>query len=214
MKRILILLASVSLVSCGTKIPVISNAPIVAPSAVHDMENTQNGIDSSLGENEKIKEKIKKQQEIINGQKNEIDKAITRAKIIEQKAKINEKINQEEAFLLVDQLNKVRERNMFLELEATKMAEINENQSKILEKTKADAKETLKKLLVTENEANELRTQNEYLAKNLQEKNNEVLKLTKELSSAKVYKNWVIGLASAFVLYFILTLVIKFYKPF
>lgn len=215
MKKILLpLFAGLLLGSCAPKIPVVPTSPTATASAVEDMENTQTGIDSSLSENEKIKEKLRRQQEIINNQKNEIDKAIARAKIIEQKAKENEQISADEAFQLVDQLNKVRDRNMFLEIEAEKMAKINENQNKILAKTKEDAQETLKKLLAKENEAKELREQNDYLSKNLQTKNDEVLMLTKNLATAKVYKNWVIGLAIAFALYFIITVAIKIYKPF
>lgn len=215
MKRFIpALLFGLMFASCSPDIPVEPNSPISTPSAVENLENTQNGIESSLSENEKIKEKIERQQEIINNQKNEIDQAITRAKIIEKKAKENEKISSEEAFQLVNQLNKVRDRNMFLEIEVDKINKINKNQNEILIKTKKDAQETLKKLIAKENEAKELRSQNDYLSKNLKNTNNEILKLTKNLASAKVYKNWVIGLAIAFALYFIITVVIKIYKPF
>ena len=56
MKKILIPLIGLFMISCTPKIPVIPKAPIVSESALKDLEKTQTGIDDSLDDNKKIKE--------------------------------------------------------------------------------------------------------------------------------------------------------------
>jgi dynactin complex subunit len=76
---------------------------------------------------------------------------------------------------------------------------------KILEDTKKDAQKTLEKLVKAESELKELRNQNAHLAGNLEKQNNEVLKLSEDLATASVYKNWIIG-----VVVFIIVLIIAY----
>jgi t-SNARE complex subunit (syntaxin) len=56
-----------------------------------------------------------------------------------------------------------------------------------------------------ESELGELRNQNAHLAGNLEKQNNEVLKLSADLATASVYKNWIIG-----VVVFIIVLIIAY----
>lgn len=205
MKKILIPLLGLFMVSCSPKIPVIPKAPIVSESALADLKNTQTGIDDSLDDNKKIKEKLKTQEKTIYSQKMEIEEALVQAEKIKEKVKKLEQVTNEDTYMLVEQLKKVHTRNLFLETETKDLVKTNENQLKILEDTKKDAQKTLEKLVKAESELGELRNQNAHLAGNLEKQNNEVLKLSADLATASVYKNWIIG-----VVVFIIILIIAY----
>ena len=205
MKKILIPLIGLFMISCTPKIPVIPKAPIVSESALKDLEKTQTGIDDSLDDNKKIKEKLKIQEKTIYSQKMEIEEALVQAGKIKEKVKMLEQITDEDAFMLVEQLKKVHNRNLFLEADQKELITTNENQLKILEDTKKDAQKTLEKLIKSESELGELRNQNTFLSENLGKKNSEVLKLSKDLSTASVYRNWIIG-----VVVFIIVVIIAY----
>jgi len=205
MKKILIPLIGLFMISCTPKIPVIPKAPIVSESALKDLEKTQTGIDDSLDDNKKIKEKLKIQEKTIYSQKMEIEEALVQAGKIKEKVKMLEQITDEDAFILVEQLKKVHNRNLFLEADQKELITTNENQLKILEDTKKDARKTQEKLIKAESELGELRNQNIFLSENLGKKNSEVLELSKDLSTASVYKNWIIG-----VVVFIIVVIIAY----
>jgi len=205
MKKILIPLIGLFMISCTPKIPVIPKAPIVSESALKDLEKTQTGIDDSLDDNKKIKEKLKIQEKTIYSQKMEIEEALVQAGKIKEKVKMLEQITDEDAFILVEQLKKVHNRNLFLEADQKELITTNENQLKILEDTKKDAQKTQEKLIKAESELGELRNQNIFLSENLGKKNSEVLELSKDLSTASVYKNWIIG-----VVVFIIVVIIAY----
>jgi len=205
MKKILIPLIGLFMISCTPKIPVIPKAPIISESALKDLEKTQTGIDDSLDDNKKIKEKLKIQEKTIYSQKMEIEEALVQAGKIKEKVKMLEQITDEDAFILVEQLKKVHNRNLFLEADQKELITTNENQLKILEDTKKDARKTQEKLIKAESELGELRNQNIFLSENLGKKNSEVLELSKDLSTASVYKNWIIG-----VVVFIIVVIIAY----
>lgn len=205
MKKILIPLLGLFMVSCSPKIPIIPKATIVSESALKDLKKTQTGIDDSLDDNKKIKEKLNTQEKTIYSQKIEIEEALVQAENIKEKVKKLEQITNEDTYMLVEQLKKVHTRNLFLETETKDLVKTNENQLKILEDTKKDAQKTLEKLVKAESELGELRNQNAHLAGNLEKQNNQVLKLSADLATASVYKNWIIG-----VVVFIIILIIAY----
>jgi DNA repair exonuclease SbcCD ATPase subunit len=218
MKKILIPLLGLFLIGCSPKISVIPKAPIVSESALKDLKNTQTGIDDSLDDNKKIKEKLKTQEKTIYSQKMEIEEALVQAEKIKEKVKKLEQITNEDTYMLVEQLKKVHTRNLFLETETKELVNTNENQLKILEDTKKDAQKTLEKLVKAESELGELRNQNAHLAGNLEKQNNEVLKLSEDLATASVYKNWIIGVVVFIIVliiaYIVLAVVKKTVNPF
>lgn len=218
MKKILIPLLGLFMISCSPKISVIPKAPIVSESALADLKNTQTGIDDSLDDNKKIKEKLKTQEKTIYSQKMEIEEALVQAEKIKEKVKKLEKVTNEDTYMLVEQLKKVHTRNLFLETETKDLVKTNENQLKILEDTKKDAQKTLEKLVKAESELGELRNQNAHLVGNLEKQNNEVLKLSEKLATASVYKNWIIGVAIFIIIliiaYIILAVAKKTINPF
>ena len=205
MKKILIPLLGLFIVSCTPKISVIPKAPIVSESALKDLKRTQSGIDDSLDDNKKIKEKLKTQEKTIYSQKMEIEEALVQAEKIKEKVKKLEQVTNEDTYMLVEQLKKVHTRNLFLESETKDLVKTNENQLKILEDTKKDAQKTFEKLVKAESELGELRNQNANLIGNLEKRNDEVLKLNGKLATASVYKNWIIG-----VVVFIIILIIVY----
>lgn len=218
MKKILIPLLGLFMISCSPKISVIPKAPIVSESALADLKNTQTGIDDSLDDNKKIKEKLKTQEKTIYSQKMEIEEALVQAEKIKEKVKKLEKVTNEDTYMLVEQLKKVHTRNLFLETETKDLVKTNENQLKILEDTKKDAQKTFEKLVKAESELGELRNQNAHLVGNLEKQNNEVLKLSEKLATASVYKNWIIGVAIFIIIliiaYIILAVAKKTINPF
>jgi Sec-independent protein translocase protein TatA len=217
MKKILIPLMTLMFIGCSPKIPVVPPAPTEAASAVTEMKKTQAGIDSSLDDNKKIQETINIQKETIKEQQNDIKDALEQAERIKEKIRVEEKVTNEETFILVEQIKKISVRNLFLERKTKELEDVNTNQLKLLEQAKKDAQDTFQKLILKENEANELRQQHKYLSTNLQQKNDEVLKLSKSLENAKVYKKWVVGLLIGSVICVILFIVtsvgIKYIKP-
>jgi tetrahydromethanopterin S-methyltransferase subunit B len=218
MKKILIPLLGLFIVSCTPKISVIPKAPIVSESALKDLKRTQSGIDDSLDDNKKIKEKLKTQEKTIYSQKMEIEEALVQAEKIKEKVKKLEQVTNEDTYMLVEQLKKVHTRNLFLESETKDLVKTNENQLKILEDTKKDAQKTFEKLVKAESELGELRNQNAYLVGNLKKRNDEVLKLSGKLATASVYKNWVIGVVILIIIliiaYIILIVASKSVNPF
>lgn len=214
MKFLVATLLSLFLFSCGHELSDIPTPPISIESAKENITKTRESIDSSLDNNKKIQEKIKSQERTITSQKLEIREALIRAEKIKEKVERLEQISKEDTFILAEQLKKVEERNMFLELETLDLGNINSQQLKDLEKAKKESENALEKVILKDNEVKELRQQNTNLTSNLQLKNKEVLKLNKELSNAKVYKNWVIGLAVAIVLFLAVKLILSYYKPF
>lgn len=212
MKAFLAISLCVLVLGCTTKVPVIPKAPIVSESAVKDLKKTQSGIDTSLDDNKKIQEKLKSQEKTISAQKTEIQEALLQAEKIKEKVKKLEQVTSEDTYILVDQLKKVQARNLFLENETKELAKTNENQLKVLENTKKNAQETLEKLVKLESETKELRNQIDYLSENLAKKNGEILKLSKDLSNAKVYKNWIIGGVSFILLLLVGYIVLVFVK--
>lgn len=205
MKKILIPLLGLFMVSCSPKIPVIPKAPIVSESALKDLKNTQTGIDDSLGKNIQIQEKLKNQEKTIYSQKMEIVEALAQADKIKDKVEKMEQITKEDTYMLIEQLKKVHTRNLFLETEMKDLVNVNGMQYTILETTRVNARETMEKLVKAESELKELRNQNTHLAGNLEKQNNEVLKLSADLATASVYKNWIIG-----VVVFIIVLIIAY----
>lgn len=218
MKKILIPLLGLFMVSCSPKIPIIPKAPIVSESALADLKKTQTGIDDSLDDNKKIKEKLKTQEKTIYSQKMEIEEALVQAEKIKEKVKKLEQVTNEDTYMLVEQLKKVHTRNLFLETATKDLVKTNENQLKILEDAKKDAQKTLEKLVKAESELGELRNQNAHLAGNLEKQNDEVLKLSADLATASVYKNWIIGVAIFIIIliivYVILAVAKKTINPF
>ena len=125
----------------------------------------------------------------------------------------NKTLVEKDATDLIDELSKVKSRNMFLELENTDLSKLKDEQELNLENMKNSLTKAEGLVIGKENEANELRTQNDFLGKNLATKNKENEKLVKEAATANVYKHaiwWAIGL---FLLYTILKNVLMIYFP-
>jgi hypothetical protein len=177
-------------------------------------------IENTIRENIKFDQKLKEQQKIVLDQKIAISDALTQAEKIHEKVLANEAIMELDAANLINELKKVETRNLFLETKNTELITVKDDQEKLLKNLKAASSDALQKLTSKENEVSELRTQNDYLGNHLNIKNTETETLKKLLEKEKikaatsgVYRNWIIGLVSAFVLWTIIKNILMIYSP-
>jgi hypothetical protein len=199
---------------------IIPPAPKATASVLPSMNQVNTGIDNTIKENLKLEQKLKEQKEVVLEQKIEIVEAIAQAEKMKQKVIANEVISELETTNLIDQLKKVETRNLFLETKNTELSSVKDEQDKLLKELKTNSSETLQKLLAKEDEAYNLRTQNDYLGTLVTNKNSEVTALQKALEKEKVkaatagvYRNWIIGIVSGFVLWTIVKNIIMIYSP-
>lgn len=198
----------------------IPKAPVVRESAKPDLVKTQEGIDSSLKENTKIQEKLETQNQTLVKQKIEISEALVQAEKIKEKALAQQAITEVEAANLITSLEKISERNLFLEDMNQKSMDGLKLQWKMLEESRQSGKEALSKLEGKEQELKEVRDQNEYLVGVVGKvnKTNEKLQkdniaLTKKAATSGVYRNWAIGLFIASFLSVVAYFVLRVYLP-
>ena len=223
MKRSLTLLSSLLLVNCAAKTlpPVaIPIAPPISESALKDLSKVKSGINESLSKNSKLDEKIKDQLKNVIDQKESIQNALDQAQKINDKVIAKQSITEQESFNLVTEIKKVKVRNLFLETQNIDSANLIKEQSLVLKVTQVGADDVEVKLRNKEQEANQLREQNKFLGNNLDIKNIESENLKKDLSKEKVksaqagvYRNWILGLVGAFLLWTVVKNVISIYSP-
>ena len=214
MKRyILIALGCITLIGCATTpSTIIPPAPQKVESALPEVKKASATVDAGIKTNLNVGQKIKEQTQTIKDQRESIDNAIALADSLKVKLD-NKTLVEKDATDLIDELSKVKSRNMFLELENTDLSKLKDEQELNLENMKNSLTKAEGLVIGKENEANELRTQNDFLGKNLATKNKENEKLVKEAATANVYKHaiwWAIGL---FLLYTILKNVLMIYFP-
>jgi hypothetical protein len=177
-------------------------APAVSESALKDLNKVKVGIDTSIDSNAKIDSKVKEQLQKVLEQKLSIEDALSQAEKINEKVLAKQAITELDSLNLVNEIKKVKVRNLFLETQNTEFDKLVKDQSETLKITKLSAEATELKLRNKEQEANQLREQNTFLSKNLNDKNVESENLKKALTkekqisaSAKVYRNiiWTIA---------------------
>jgi tetrahydromethanopterin S-methyltransferase subunit B len=225
-KRISILsiLIPIFLISGCAKDPTppvaIPVAPPVKESVVPHLKRVTKGIDDSLESNTKIDSKLKEQKDTVLQQQMTISETIAKTERLKDKIVADEIIKELEVVDIINDLKTMETRNLFLEKQNSELETIRTEQEAILKMTKEDASITYRKLLDKENEANELRSQNKFLANSLNVKNNEVETLKKSLEKEKiksaratVYKNWVYGLVWGFILWIIIKNILMVYFP-
>lgn len=201
--------------------------PIAIPVAPHKMESAvptftkvNSGIDNTIRVNDKLGSKIREQKEQFKIQQLDISETLKNAEELLNILSVYSCVPDNEIVSVIDGLHKIEIRNLFLEKQNDELEAIRKEQEEILKMTKEDATITYRRLIDKENEADILRDQNDYLGKNLQNKNDEVANLQKilknkevDLARANVYKYWVWGLVAAFVLWNIIKNVLMMYNP-
>lgn len=195
-------------------------APMKKESVVPHFNKISNGIDETIKSNAKIRHKIKEQHKELSTQQLAILEAIAQADKFKEILLSNKCISDIESVNFINNLKSIETRNLFIEKQNAELEELRKEQFEILKMTKEDASITYRKLLDKEQEATSLREQNDYLGKNLVVKSNEVEQLRKDLEKEKiksaratVYKNWVIGLVTSFILWLIIKNVLMMYFP-
>ena len=224
MKKILLLASIFLMFGCNNNpdIPraIIPPAPKQAQSALPSIKKVDNGVNESIVNNGRLGQNIEESKQTINDQNLSIIEALAQAEKMRDKALSKVIITELEVTNLISELKKVQTRNLFLERQNQELIKLKDGQDKILEIIKNTLGETEHLISDKEIEANELRTQNEFLVKNLSLKNDESEKLKfllqkeKEKSAtASVYKNWVVGLVVSFIAWLAIKNILMIYFP-
>jgi chromosome segregation ATPase len=222
MKRLVLLLVLPILATSCTKRPV---TPIAPPppkevgSALPSVRDGNDGVDRSINENTKLKAELDRAYQDIHMQKVEIDKALDRIK--ELKIKIdNKNLDAVDVADIVAILERVKQRNVLLEQSNLKLDQINKNQGNILAEVKLALDNAEKLIIEKDNEATTLREQNNYYRSVMSKQQDEIADLNKDLdktnaklAKASVYRNWVIGLVTAIILWFVIKKALMIYAP-
>ena len=219
----IVLLGAFLMIGCGPT----ATPPVAIPVAPEKTESVQpalkkvkEGINESVKSNEKFDDKIREQAQAVSSQNLEIGEALVQAEKIKEKVLAQQIITELEAINLINQLNKVQVRNLFLEKTVAELEKIRKDQLLTLKKAYENAQDAEMKLIMKEDEAVKLRNHSQFLATNLQSKNKEVVSLQKALTKEKihaakstVYKNWIWILVGSFVAWTIIKNVISLYSP-
>lgn len=223
MKYVKIFLISCFLLGCATpsKETTVITQPIKhTENILPTVQKTSENVSEIIKKNVKLETKIEENQKTIVDQKIAITEAIAEAEKIREKALAKQAITELEATNLVDQLKKVEARNLFLENQNTELSNITKDQDNMLNSVKNALHATEIQVIDKENEVSQLRNQNDAINQALNLKNDELskckqslIKIEKDLASAKVYKNWVIGLVGGFLLWTIIKNIIMIYSP-
>jgi hypothetical protein len=218
-----VLLAVFIIFGCAPKTTppsIIPPPPAKIESVAPSLRKVSDGIDRTIETNTKIDTTIKQQRETVLRQKIKISETITKVEKLREKVLAEQLIKEIEVVEIINDLRTIEQRNLFLETQNGELENIRKDQAAILKMTKEDASITYRKLMDKENEANELRNQNTFLATNLTTKNQEAETLKKNLekekvkaAKASVYRNWIFGLVGGFVLWIIIKNVLMVYFP-
>jgi len=223
MKKILILLSTLVVIGCNPRElpnPIIPPPPKQTESVIPTVKQAKVDVDETIINNVKIGDKLGENKQTVSDQKLSIIEALTQAEKIKEKALAKVAISELEVLDLISELKKVEARNLFLEKQNDELSKLSKDQEKILKIIKDTLDKTEKLAYNKEEEAYTLREQNVYLSKNLTDKSQESESLKKQLTkekevsaSAKVYKNWVIGLVSAFIAWLVIKNILMIYFP-
>lgn len=198
-KHYLILVASILFVSCATQKP-IPSAPQVRESVVPTIVQVEEN-------SERLKEAVASQKEIIREQQDEIDASIRLAETLrEQMANLFPESDSNEAQELVDLLNSVKARNMFLERTNTELNDQIIEGQKLLIQARELAKSKDQESIEWQESFSEIRDQNISLQKDLE-------KQKARAAKADVYRKWVIGLAIGAIAWLIIKNILMVYFP-
>lgn len=231
LKKYILLMITLVMLSCGTKDVqesiTLPTPPVATKSVQPQLTKVQDNIETIISKNEVSKLKFQDQSKTIEAQKVKIVEAIVHSERIKEQAKSKQLLAELDAMKLSTSLLEIRDLNVMIgdknkSLEGS-LFEVNE----LLQLTRSGARQTMQELQIKEAETNTLRDQNDFLAKNLTARNTDVKtlqgtikslqakieKLTKQAASAGVYKNWIIGLASGFLLWTILKNILMVYFP-
>ena len=220
--NILFLLGFLVLSNCAPRaIPVlIQPSPKSTESVKPSLDKVNQGIDNTIKSNSQISNELGIQNDQITNQSIVIEDAALQAKKIKEKSIAKQLVTEEESDNLILQINKINDTNIFLDNQNNELIKLKDFQLTLLDNAKSDGQETVIKLIGKEDEALQLRTQNQFLSSNLEIKNKEVGDLEKQVDKEKqhaaksdVYRNWIWGLLAGFIIWTILKNVLMVYLP-
>lgn len=216
------LILSLFLVGCwGNPTPPVTPPPVPKVEAVSPkVEQIGQKLDETIKINKDLEDQLNKQKKIVTEQKIAIADAIAKAEKMKDKITANEILKEIDAIDLINDLKSVEARNLFLENQNTTLVSTNKTQEKELQNLRLKATEALEKAKAKEKEADDLRNNTIILTDSLSKANSQIEGLKKDLTKEKVkaatagvYRNWIIGITSIFVLWTIAKNVLMIYFP-
>lgn len=200
---------------------VLPKQPEKVKSSIDKIELVDKHVNTIKETNNKISQNVKNKDEIISKQKQEIEEALKQAEDFKNKIKANEVVTELESLNLVSQIEKIKERNMFLEIGNKEISDLIETNKQDLQTIEQELEESKKLIIAKDSEVEQLRNNYDHASNILNDKNEEIKNLEKSLKEEtkkseryKVYRNWVIGILTILVLWFVINKLIKYYSPF
>lgn len=166
-----------------------------------------------IGVNHKsAEEKLKIQESDLAEQKKAI--VDTRLKVEDLAKKLpDDSPLKKDADALVTSLKKLEDRNTLLEKRNGELVILNDSQKKLLEKLEKEINDLKTNAILKDNEVSELRKQSDQYSKKVTDLEKDLSKAKVSAAKAGVYRNWILGIVSAFVLWTIVKNVLMIYLP-
>jgi len=200
--------------------PNVPPPPVKTESALPGIGKVDGGVTATIDITAKLGAKIEDQKQTIVEQRSTINEAISQIDKLKVKLQAKEIISEPELNDLMAELKKLDTKNNFLETQNKELTTFKEEQEKTLAEIRIALSKTKEQVVSKENETENLRVQNKYLADNLTTYGKEAEKLKQEITKQKqnaaranVYRNWVIGLSVGFILWTIIKNLLMIYLP-
>jgi hypothetical protein len=194
--------------------------PHKVESAVGDIQNVSKNVDGAILLADRMKDNVGETGSILSRQNLTIEDNVNNLEKLRQKVVASQKVQEAEVVHVKNGLLLVGENNKNIQVKNDGLQKQLAEQRSVLERTKGDVSKSYVKMIEKEREANELRTQAEFLHNLLKSKDTEKEKLKAELekekvksAKASVYRNWIFGIVGAFVLWIVVKNVLMIYFP-
>jgi len=214
----ILFVAATLLTGCGVDNP--EKPPVVIPPKPEIAESVVPTARAIADTNERLRNTIEEQEDTIQVQQQEIDRALAIAEAIRSKLETDIPIEKVDAANLIQELEKIRGTNLWLKEQNSKLTAENKEIAALARKNELLATKKDEETKAWES-AYAIQTQSIVQLSDIvdqkddviADRDKEVKKLTKKAASAGVYRSWVIGLASSFIVWTILKNVLMIYFP-
>lgn len=216
--NILIAALAVVMTGCGVDNP--EKPPVVIPPKPVVAESVAPTVRAISDTNERLRNTIEKQEDTIRLQQEEIDRALAIAESIRSKTESDLPVDKVDAANLVEELKKVRGTNLWLKEQNDSLTKENAEMAKLahdaelLAIQKDEESKAWESAYATQTQSIiQLSETVDQKDKVIKARDKKIDSLIKKAASAQVYKNWVIGLVSAFAIWTITKNILMIYFP-
>lgn len=219
----ILILSVFFLASCAKDVsPTVNLPPTInkEESVIVSADKIESKVKETENKNKELADTIQQQSHIVFQQRLEIEDALAQAEKLKNKIESDQVITELETTSLIDKIKQVQTRNLFLENKNKELESIKNEQSTSLKELIEDVNDAKQKIILKEKETDSLREQNGYFRAQITDNIDDIKNLQKQLdkqkqisAKASVYRNWIIGLVVAFVLWTIVKNIIMIYSP-